>query len=75
MDEPPSASDTARSTPDAGGGTPSRRGLFGVLIIFGGLAALFPAVLALTRGNWPEAIFTGGVGVALILGGLIWAGK
>jgi hypothetical protein len=44
-------------------------------MIFGGLAALFLAVLALTRGIWPEAIYTGGVGVALVIGGLMWAGR
>ena len=35
-------------------------------MIVGGLFALFPGVLSLVRGDWPNAIYTGGVGLALM---------
>lgn len=71
LNEPPAPVGTAT----AGGRSPKGGERLGLLMMLGGVLALFPTVMSLARGNWPDAVWTGGVGVLLIIGGLIWAGK
>jgi hypothetical protein len=52
-----------------------RRVLLGVVIMFGGLAAILVGALACVRRNWPEALVTGGGGLALVLGGAWWSSQ
>lgn len=72
LNEPPIPE---RAHPAPAVGAESRRKGLGVLMIFGGIAALFVAVMALVRGNRTDAIYTGAVGVFLAAGGVALAAR
>jgi hypothetical protein len=78
LDEPPSpvTGSAANPPPAAPPGGPSRAGgPLGLVAMLAGVLALFPAALAVTRGSWPDAIYTGGVGVALVISGAVLHGR
>ncbi|OWK45728.1 hypothetical protein [Fimbriiglobus ruber] len=74
LDDPPPAPAEPGQPPEGGSGDPVRA-YAGCLSIGGGLAALFVSVPAALRGNWPEVIATGGVGIVLAAGGVVWAAR
>lgn len=74
LDEPPAPAASAGTA--AAGGRSSGGGVsFRLLVMLGGVLALFSAILSLARGNWPDAMYTGGGAIALVFGGLMWGGK
>jgi len=74
LDEPPSPVAPAGAAP-AAGKSAGVGALLGLLMMLGGVLALFPGALSLVSGNWGDALYTGGVGVALIIGGAFWKGR
>jgi hypothetical protein len=74
LDEPPTIRDAAHAEGDSPRASP--RGFpVGLLLMVGGIAAMFSGVLALTRGNWPDALYTAGPGVALVIFGAWHSGR
>ncbi len=43
-------------------------GFLGPLMLFGGVGAIVAGLVAGLGGNWAEVLYTGGVGVGLVLG-------
>ncbi|MCI0458363.1 MAG: hypothetical protein L0Z62_15470 [Gemmataceae bacterium] len=56
-------------SPAADGGSPAERRAAWVtlLIMLGGAAGLFAAVLAATRGSWADAVYTGAGSIVLMI--------
>jgi hypothetical protein len=72
LDETPDAPEPT-TLPTTGASAPAaRRPVRALLLVVGGLAAVLAGLFAVARGDWFDALYTGGVGAALAVGGLFW---